>query len=94
MSSKRRSRNHGGADVLANMTRAEVQKKAEEVRIPVGVVKTLDEVLDDPHLEHREFWQEVEAPDGTKVRSPGVAHRFDREPRASVTLTAPEVQRG
>ncbi len=82
------------ADVLANMTRAEVQKKAEEVRIPVGVVKTLGEVLDDPHLEHREFWQEVEAPDGTKVRSPGVAHRFDREPRASVTLTAPEVQRG
>jgi crotonobetainyl-CoA:carnitine CoA-transferase CaiB-like acyl-CoA transferase len=54
----------------------------------------LGEVLDDPHLEHREFWQEVEAPDGTKVRSPGVAHRFDREPRASLTLTAPEVQRG
>ncbi len=82
------------ADVLANMTRAEVQKKAEEVRIPFGVVKTLGEVLDDPHLEHREFWQEVEAPDGTKLRSPGVAHRFDREPLASVTLSAPEVQRG
>ncbi len=82
------------ADVLVAMTRAEVQAKAEEVRIPVGVVKTFDEVLADPHLEHRDFWQDVEAPDGTTVRSPSVAYRFNGEPRPTFKLSAPETQHG
>lgn len=80
--------------VVAGMTRAEVQSKAEEVRIPVGAVKTLDEVLADPHLDEREFWQEVQAPDGNSVRSPSTAHRFDRAPRPPMKLSAPEVPGG
>ena len=82
------------AHALTRMTRAEVQEKAAEMRIPVGAVKTLGEVLIDPHLEDREFWQAVEAPDGTIVRAPGLAHRFNREHRESVKLTAPEVPNG
>lgn len=80
--------------VVADMTRADLQRKAEEVRIPVGVVKTLDEVLADPQLAAREFWQTVEAWDGATVRAPAVAHRFDHEPRPSLKLLAPEATRG
>lgn len=82
------------AEVLSPMSRAEIERKAEDTRVPVGVVKTFEEVLADPHLRHRGFWQEVTAPDGTSVLSPGVAHRFGRESHTSMTFSAPETPDG
>lgn len=75
---------------LSSMTRAEIESRAEECRIPVGVVKTLEEVLADPHLAERDFWQEVEGPLGT-VRSPRPAWFFHGESRPAQKLNTPEV---
>jgi crotonobetainyl-CoA:carnitine CoA-transferase CaiB-like acyl-CoA transferase len=79
------------AGVMAGMTRVEAERRAEEIRIPLGVVKTFDEVQHDPHLAERDFWQHVRAPDGTTVRSPGVPYRFDRTARTPLDLSGPEV---
>jgi crotonobetainyl-CoA:carnitine CoA-transferase CaiB-like acyl-CoA transferase len=82
------------AEVMARMTRDEVNDRAETLRVPVGVVQTLGEVLDDPHLAARAFWESVHAPDGRMVRSPGLPWRVDEARRAEQTLTAPEIHRG
>jgi CoA:oxalate CoA-transferase len=82
------------AEVMATMSKAQAEQRAAEVRVPVGVVKTLDEVLDDPHLAQREFWQTVTGPDGTRVRSPALAYRFDHAPHAALQLNEPEPHDG
>jgi crotonobetainyl-CoA:carnitine CoA-transferase CaiB-like acyl-CoA transferase len=82
------------ANAMAHLSKAEADRRAEEVRVPVGVVKTLDEVLDDPHLAEREFWQTVTAPNGTRVRSPAPAYRIDHAPHAPAQLSMPEQTNG
>lgn len=78
------------ADALATLTREEIQTRATEHRIPIGVLQTLDDVLADAHLAEREFFQT--ATDGSAtVRSPCLPFRFDREPRVGQVLEAVEV---
>ncbi len=55
---------------VAQWTRDEVDARALEARIPVGLVKTLDEVLADPHLAARDFWQPIALGDGNRIRAP------------------------
>jgi formyl-CoA transferase len=78
------------AAVIASMDRAEANRRAEEARIPAGVVHSLGEVLADPHLAERSFWQTVTAPDGTSVTMPGVSWRLDTGPRLPLKTTQPE----
>jgi crotonobetainyl-CoA:carnitine CoA-transferase CaiB-like acyl-CoA transferase len=78
------------AAVMADLTKAEAEQRAEAVRVPVGVMKTLDEVLDDPHLRQRAFWQDVTAPDGGRVRSPALPYRIDGMPHEPLHLDEPE----
>ncbi len=75
---------------LSSMTKAEIESRAEECRIPAGVVKTMEEVLADPHLAERDFWQEVEGPLCT-VRSPRPAWFFHGESGPAQKLHTPEV---
>ncbi len=82
------------ADMLAPLTRAEVQLRATEYRVPIGVVLTLDEVLDDAHLAERDVWQQVSDGLGTTVRSPRPAWRIHDQPQATLELTAVEVADG
>lgn len=82
------------AEVLVDLSKAEANRRAEECRIPAGVVQSLDEVLDDPHLATRGFWESVSASDGNTVRSPGVPWRIDGDQRAGLRLTEPEPQHG
>ena len=44
------------AEVLANLSRSEIQRRADECRIPLGAVLSFDEVLCDPHLASRNMW--------------------------------------
>lgn len=62
---------------VAPMTRAEIRRRAEDCRIPVGVVQSLDDVLADPHLAVRGFWQSVHGGESAPVRSPRRAWRSD-----------------
>ena len=80
------------AAVIASMDRAEANRRAEEARIPAGVVHSLGEVLADPHLAMRSFWQTVTGPDGTSVNMPGVSWRLDQGPRARLETAPPEDQ--
>ena len=85
------------AEAVAPMTRADVRRRAEECRIPVGVVQTLDDVLADPHLAGRGFWQTVGGGETPSLRSPRRAWRVDgRTPpaRELLSLETPDVERG
>jgi crotonobetainyl-CoA:carnitine CoA-transferase CaiB-like acyl-CoA transferase len=80
------------AAALADLDRAEVDRRAAELRIPAGVVLTLDEVLHDPHLAARNFWQLATAADGSRARTPALPWRFDNPPR--LALDTPEIRHG
>lgn len=67
--------------VFADMTRQEIEQRAEEYRVPLGVMRTLDDVLAEPHLAQRGFWEEIEG-----LRSPGTPYLFNDNPRPTLAL--------
>jgi crotonobetainyl-CoA:carnitine CoA-transferase CaiB-like acyl-CoA transferase len=73
---------------LSGRSREQVRQRATDARIPLGVVQTFEEVLDDAHLAEREFWQTVSS-ERMSVRSPSLPFRFDHEPRPALVLTEP-----
>jgi crotonobetainyl-CoA:carnitine CoA-transferase CaiB-like acyl-CoA transferase len=77
-------------EVVLTMTKKTAQERAVESRVPVGIVQTLDDVLDDPHLLEREFWQQVHAAGHDSIRSPSLPFRFNNAPRPVLALTKPE----
>lgn len=80
--------------VIGLMDRDEANRRAAEARIPAGVVQTLDEVLRDPHLAARAFWQTVSGPNGAVVRAPGVSWRLDPGPPPAGSVSRPVRQNG
>lgn len=42
---------------LGNKTKAEIFALGERHRVPTGILQTVDELLADPHLNARDFWQ-------------------------------------
>lgn len=44
---------------LGHLTKAEIFALGEAHRIPTGILQTVDELLTDPHLNARGFWQQV-----------------------------------
>ena len=81
------------ADTIAKMTRSEIEQRATENRVPVGVVLTLSEVLNDPHLKQREFWQSVTAGHST-IKSPRPAWKIRGDSLSEFQLTEPKKTRG
>ena len=67
------------ADIVAPLPKTAIEQRADECRIPVGVVKTFDEVLADPHLATREVWQTAAAGGSAALRSPRPAWRIHGE---------------
>ena len=64
------------AEVFAGLSKAELMARAEACRVPLGVVMTLDDVLDDPHLAARHSWEKVELADGSEVKVPASPSRM------------------
>ncbi len=64
------------AAAFLGMTVAEVNERTETCRVPVGVVTTLKDVLEDEHLAFRNFWQEVDTDEGA-VRVPKPPYRIE-----------------
>lgn len=63
------------ADALIDATAAELEQRAVECRVPVGVVHTFAAVLDDEHLAVRRFWDDVT--DGHRsLRVPRLPYRI------------------
>ncbi len=67
-------------EALKGMTQAEAEARARQFRVPVGVVRTLENVLDETHLQERQFWETVSF-EGRELRLPGLVYRLNGEPR-------------
>jgi crotonobetainyl-CoA:carnitine CoA-transferase CaiB-like acyl-CoA transferase len=80
--------------VMGTLSKVDCDARAEATRVPVGVVKTLDEVLDDIHLAERGCWQTVQAADGTVVRTPAPACAIDGASHPTLRLAEPEQRHG
>jgi crotonobetainyl-CoA:carnitine CoA-transferase CaiB-like acyl-CoA transferase len=67
------------ASVIGTLSQEECAVRAESARIPFGMVQSFSDVLDDPHLAARDFWQYIDI-DGESVRMPrGPYHLQGRE---------------
>lgn len=53
------------------MDRADAEKRAADCRIPAGAVRAFEEILLDPHLDSRGFWETAAAPQRPGLRQPG-----------------------
>lgn len=74
-------------EVTQQFTRAELVIKADQNRIPMGVVMNFDDVLNDPHLAEREFWEQITIGD-TSLKSPGIPWKINGAERPSLSLEA------
>ena len=81
------------AAAFAPLSTAEVLARATQHRFPCGELKTFDEVLRDPHLAQREFWQQVDSAHG-RFASPRVGWRMDGEAPRPAAVSEPEAPRG
>ena len=82
------------AEAMAPMSKEEVLARATECRIPCGVVLTLDEVLDNAHLDERDVWQEIEGSSGASIRSPRPAWYIHGDAPPSLELASVEKSDG
>lgn len=68
-------------DSLKPLKRWPVFARLAELRCPVGVVQTLDELVENPHLTARDFLVETEV-DGRRLRAPGAPAKHATSPWA------------
>lgn len=78
------------AAVMRKFTKAELVARCEKLGIPFAPIVRPVELLDDPHLNVSNGLVEVTAPDGKRVRIPGLPVSFDGE-RLPVRHNAPGV---
>ena len=75
------------ATELAHQSTDVLLRKAESCRIPLGVVLSLEQVLADPHLEARQFWQSLHVDNSGPVYTPAY-------PFLQGDVSNPKVSRG
>jgi crotonobetainyl-CoA:carnitine CoA-transferase CaiB-like acyl-CoA transferase len=69
------------ADFIASLPAEEVYHRAQERGFTWGAVRPPEALLDDPHLEDRGFWKEIEHPElGRSFVYPGEAAIFSGSP--------------
>jgi crotonobetainyl-CoA:carnitine CoA-transferase CaiB-like acyl-CoA transferase len=81
-----RRRNQAALDeILAAWTRAREHYQAMHILqahgVPAGAVLTAGEVISDPHLEARQFWDTVDHPEAGPYRQITTPWRFSKTPR-------------
>lgn len=81
------------SEAIADVPKATLRERANEARIPAGVVQTFDEVLADGHLAGREFWQSIAFGDRT-LKTPNPPFRMDRTRWPDRELRAPVSEGG
>lgn len=69
------------AQVLATRTTDEWMALFQQAQCPAMPVRSIDDLLDDPHLDAVGFWQHRDTPDG-HIRMPGVPVTFSETPGA------------
>ena len=61
-------------------TKEEILRLCIEHRVPCVPVRTFDEVLDDPQLNSRDFFQDVSHPEAGTLKYPGPPYRMSASP--------------
>jgi crotonobetainyl-CoA:carnitine CoA-transferase CaiB-like acyl-CoA transferase len=61
-----------------------------QYRVPTGALRRMQDLLDDPHLTAREFWQPLEIPDGAPLRVAASAFRYAGEAVPAQRIHSPE----
>jgi len=81
-----RSRTENISTVLGHLSKVMAQRTTDEwmelftkAQCPAMPVRSIDDLIDDPHLESVGFWHHCDTPDG-HVRMPGVPVRFSETP--------------
>ena len=77
-------------EIIATRDRADWLALLGETNVPMMVVNTLDDLIDDPHLVESGFWQEAEHPTEGRVRMSSPPMNFGRTP-ASIRAMAPRL---
>ena len=62
---------------LADRTKQEIMEEAQAARIASGAIKNVVEVLEDPHLRERRFWQEGDHPMAGPLPYAGPSFRME-----------------
>tara|TARA_B100001765_G_scaffold116552_1_gene72641 strand:- start:54 stop:932 length:879 start_codon:yes stop_codon:yes gene_type:complete len=69
------------ANFMANMPQEDLWQGGQERDFPWGAIRTMDEIMGDPHLEDRGFFVEVEHPElGQSFTYPGAAAIYNGSP--------------
>ena len=67
-------------DIVATKTSAEWQEQLDARHVPVQVVNTKEQLLEDDQLNATGFWHEKDHPTEGKIRLPDPPVRFDKTP--------------
>jgi crotonobetainyl-CoA:carnitine CoA-transferase CaiB-like acyl-CoA transferase len=77
-------------EIIAGRDRAEWIELLGDSNVPMMVVNSLDDLIEDPHLVASGFWQEFEHPTEGRVRMSSPPANFSRTP-ASIRRLAPRL---
>ena len=76
------------APFFGGQTRQALFERAEAVRVPLGMVQSLAEVLADPHLAERRFWHPAKV-EGQPVKCPDLPFQLDDRQLRALELNEP-----
>ena len=77
-------------EIIAQRTRDEWLQLLGDTKVPMMVVNSLDDLIEDPHLVESGFWQESEHPTEGRLRMSSPPMNFARTP-ASIRRHAPRL---
>ena len=77
-------------EIIARRSRDEWLQLLGDTKVPMMVVNSLDELVDDPHLVATGFWQEMDHPTEGRIRLSSPPMNFSRTP-ASIRRHAPRL---
>lgn len=69
-------------ETVASIPKSELRARANESRIPLGVVQSFAEIMEDPHLNARDYWRQVDGVD--RLQIPDLPFRVNGERRGSL----------
>jgi len=68
------------AQWLMKHTKKEIFKTLQDARVPSAPVRTVDEILNDPHMKQREFFVSMDHPAAGRLNSyPGVSYKYSKK---------------
>ncbi|MCI0437958.1 MAG: CoA transferase [Chloroflexi bacterium] len=70
-------------------SKQDIARWGQDKRIPCFPVNTVEDLLDDKHLEYRQFFVEIDHPAAGRFKYPGVPYRFSNTPLPLAERPAP-----